>query len=114
MKKSFREIITEIEEDEPLFDVKKGEEEIDVVEPDEISPEEQEENEGVENPTFTFEINGTFNFAQLEKFMQENEQGLEPDNYQLVINTKGKVKDEDYESFIKYIEEKMNFLNFIK
>lgn len=112
MKKSFREIITEIEEDEPLFDVKKGEEEIDVVEPDEIGPEEQEE--GVENPSFTFEINGTFNFAQLEKFMQENEQGLEPDNYQLVINTKGKVKDEDYESFIKYIEEKMNFLNFVK
>ena len=84
MKKSFKQILSE--EDEPLFDVKKGEDEINVIEPSE------EEVEGVQNPSFTFEINGNFNFAQLEKFMKENEQGLELDNYQLVINTKGKVK----------------------
>jgi len=113
MKKTFKQIINEIEEDEPLFDVK-NKDEMEVNTPEEFETQGNTEEKGVEDPSFTFEINGSFNFSQLEKFMSENEQGLENESYHLVINTKGKVTDEDYENFIKYIEDKMNFLNFVK
>lgn len=102
MKKTFKQYLLEAEEDKPLFD---DEKELDINEP-------EEKPEGVKNPQYDFEITGNFDFKQLEKIVKENEFGIEVDKFMLHIYTKGVISDEDYEGFIKYIEDKIKFLKF--
>jgi len=106
-KKSYRQII--LEEEEPLFDTKGGKE-MEVNTPDEIS----DEKSLIRDPSFDFEVTGNFDFRTLEKFLNENEMGLEPEKYVFSLKTKGEVSDEDYENFIKWIEDKLTFLRFEK
>lgn len=73
----------------------------------EVEPQEK----GIEDPSYVFEINGAFDFRALERIMRTNEQGLTIDNYELTINTNGKIDDEAYENFIRKVE-KLKFLNF--
>ena len=68
---------------------------------------------GIKNPSFVFEINGNFNFKELETILRYNEQGLTLDNFELKINTKGDAGDGDYENFIREVE-KLRYLKFIR
>ncbi len=68
---------------------------------------------GIKNPSFVFEINGNFNFKELENILRNNEQGLSLDNIELKINTKGLIGDEDYETFIINVE-KLKYLKYLR
>ena len=120
MRKSFRTILKEQEIDEldkPLFGDKGGakseespfgdeENEMEITEPEQTQ----------EDPTFTFEIEGNFDFHELQKFVKENSQGLEAkkDGYKIIVETVGEVTDAQHEEFYKYIEGKINFLKYLE
>lgn len=84
-----------------------------IQEADEMEIETPVDDNGIKNPSFVFEINGTFNFRELENILRNNEQGLTLDNYELKINTKGLINDEDYENFIVSVE-KLRYLKYMR
>lgn len=73
----------------------------------------QDTSNGIKDPSFVFQINGNFNFKDLERILRFNEQGLTLDDYELRIVTKGNINDADYESFITNIE-KLKYLKFLR
>lgn len=87
------------------FILQEAEDEMDVETPDNTSD--------IKNPSFVFEINGNFNFSELERLLNANESGLTLDTYELKIDTKGLVDDAAYENFIREVE-KLKYLKFIR
>lgn len=87
------------------FILQEAEEEMDVETPDVSSD--------IKNPSFVFEINGNFNFSELERLLYANESGLTLDTYELKIDTKGLIDDAAYEKFIIEVE-KLKYLKFIR
>lgn len=71
------------------------------------------EEETIRNPSFVFEINGRFDFNELERLLRDNEAGLTLDSYELKINTKGLIDDASYENFIQEVE-KLKYLKFLR
>jgi hypothetical protein len=118
MRKSFRAILKEQEIDEldkPLFGDKGGAKSDSEETPfgsEENDTEITEPEQTKEDPTFTFEIKGNFDFHELEKVVEANDVGLEAQKFTITVNTKGEVSDSDHEKFVKYIEDKMNFFKF--
>lgn len=120
MRKKFSHILKEAElnlpdnPDDPLF---KSEADIkdnasDDFENDVDVNDKTEESTEVEDPTFTFEVDGDFNYNELERIVKNNDIGTSLDKIYVKISLNGKVNEEDYQKFIEYIESKMRFFKF--
>jgi len=94
--KSLIELLQEAEEDNEKMEV-----EVDT------------EEANIRNPSYVFEINGRFDFNELERLLRNNEAGLTLDGYELKIDTKGLVDDAAYENFIQEVE-KLKYLKFLR
>lgn len=94
--KSLLELLQEAEEDNEEMEVEVNTDEADI-----------------RNPSFVFEINGRFDFNELERLLRFNQAGLTLDSYELKINTKGLVDDAAYEDFIQEVE-KLKYLKFLR
>lgn len=80
---------------------------------EEMEVEVDTEEATIRNPSFVFEINGDFDFDELERLLRNNEAGLVLDIYELRIDTKGLIDDASYENFVKQVE-KLQYLKFVR